>query len=395
MVGIAEVLQVIRPVTGGMLGHVALLLEGLDTARFQLTVACPPEERLLRCLKRAGVSRIFPLDVGDGIRPFTDLYVTWQLCRLLCRHCFSLIHAHGAKAGLVARLAVAAATRVCPPGPRVVLSLHNEIFPSTRSQRMHKWRHFMERRLLPYTTHFIAVSPSIAAELINEIGCPPQRVSIIPNGISLEDIGCSAGYISTVGRWGWGPEAFVVAVVARLTAEKGIDILLAALPRVLSRAPQLRVVIAGDGPKAKELQEETARRGLTGYVKFLGFQKDIFGLLFRCDGFVLPSFTDAWPLSLMEAMAAGLPVVASRVGGIPAMVKEGETGLLVDPGDIGQLAAALVQLATNRDAARKLGEEAAKWARKQFDARYMITRIQAVYEQVLSAETAQGLTACQ
>lgn len=393
---ILQILQVIRPAAGGMLTHLRILLDGLNRAGHEITVACPVEEKMMQCIRDAGISRILPLDTGDELRPLVDPVVVWRFSRFLHRHPFDIVHAHGAKAGLITRLALNYGSKLDYP---IVVSYHNEILPASRHVQKRRLRCLMEKRLVKDTSHFIAVSPSIKDELIQDIGCPEERVSFIPNGISMAELAPASLGVEARERtrsiWGWPQETdvFVVGTACRLTQEKGMDILLRAAFQAVKVEPSLRFVIIGDGPLAEDIKEDVKTSGLHDYLRFLGFCDDAWNLFPALDAFVLPSRTEGWPLSIMEAMALGLPVIATEVGGIPEMVESGKTGILIQPEDVNGLSQALVNLARNRPLVNKLGKAAAIYAREHFDANTMIAKVEAVYCQILRGRSlGEGVT---
>lgn len=380
-----------RPAAGGMLTHLELLLKGLGQAGYELTAACPVEELVLQRLRAAGVFRILPLDVGDALRPWFDPLVIGKFARFLQEHPFDILHAHGAKAGLITRLALNWRSRLAYP---VIVSCHNEILPDSRHPRYRRARWLVEKYLARYTSHFIAVSPGIQDELIRVIGCPPHKVSFIPNGIELPESqnreGEAAVRSAYRALWGWPADSgsFVVGTACRLTWEKGVDVLLQAAGLAVGREPSLRFVIIGDGPMVDELQQAAASQGLGPFVSFLGYQEHARTMFPAFDAFALPSRSEGWPLSVMEAMAAGLPVVAARAGGPAYMIDSGRNGILVSPGDPQKLAEALILLARDREWAKELGRAAADYARRHFSAERMVSQVEMVYRRLLEGKQA-------
>lgn len=377
-----------------MLTHLELLLRGLGLCGYDLTVACPVEELVLQKMRAAGITRLLPLDVGDTPRLWLDPLVIGQLSRFLKVHPFDIIHAHGAKAGLITRLALNWRGRLSYP---VIVSYHNEILPPSRQSRQRKVRYLMEKYLVKYTSHFIAVSPGIRDELINIIGCPPAQVSLIPNGIELTELetGERQAEVRRAYRasWGWPDDDqwFVVGTACRLTWEKGPDLLLEAANLAVRKEPSLRFVIIGDGPMAAELQQAARSYGLAAFVRFLGYRDNARRIFPAFDAFVLPSRTEGWPLSVMEAMALGLPVIAADVGGLPHMIDSGCSGILISPGLVQELAEALILLARDRERAKELGRRAAVHARSHFSGEVMVERVKEVYDQVLRWTSASPL----
>ncbi len=148
----------------------------------------------------------------------------------------------------------------------------------------------------------------------------------------------------------------MLVAAGRLTRQKGFDLLLQALPAVVAQMPDLRLLIAGEGPERRALAGQAARLRLQERVRFLGARDDLEALFAAADGFVLPSRSEGSPYVLLEAMALGLPVVATEVGGVPAMLDGGANGLLVRAEDPPALAAAILRLVQFPQAAKRRAE---------------------------------------
>ena len=176
----------------------------------------------------------------------------------------------------------------------------------------------------------------------------------------------------------------LIGAVGRLSPEKGQNVLLQALPSVLAAFPQAACVLAGEGPARAALEAEARRLGIGDRVVFLGLRRDVPMVLAALDLFVQPSIYEGFGLSLLEAMAAGLPVVASRVGGIPELIEDGRTGLLVPPQDPMALAGAVVRLLGDSEGARRLGEAAASRSRERFSLGRVADRVDALYRNILA-----------
>lgn len=184
--------------------------------------------------------------------------------------------------------------------------------------------------------HAVVANSQAAAAQLRREGVPSRKIHVIPNGI---DLGAFAH--RTPKPAAAGPR---IITVANLRPEKGHDTLLAAAARVAQVRPDAEWSIVGDGPLRTTLEQAVAARGLDGRVRFLGERRDVPALLAASDIFVLPSRWEASPNALIEAMAAGLPVVATRVGGIPELVDDGATGMLVESGDDAALSSAILAL---------------------------------------------------
>jgi glycosyltransferase involved in cell wall biosynthesis len=170
-----------------------------------------------------------------------------------------------------------------------------------------------------------------------------------------------------------------IAVVANLRAEKGHDVLIDAAPRIVAAHPEVEFVFAGDGPQAAALVDRARARGIADRIQFLGQCRNVPEILASTDLFVLPSRTEALPNAVIEAMAAGLPVVASDVGGIPELIAHGTSGWLVPPGHSDALADAIVALLDDSALARKLGAAAADRVSREFGFGRLVDRMERLY----------------
>lgn len=218
----------------------------------------------------------------------------------------------------------------------------------------------------------VANSTAAAAQLASE-GVPAARVRLIPNGVD------TSRFISRAP----GAALRRITMVANLRAEKGHDILIDAAPRILAAHPDAEFVLAGGGPLAEALAARVRSRGVADRVRFLGECRNVPDVLADTDLFVLPSRSEALPNAVIEAMAAGLPVVASDVGGIPELVTQGVTGLLVPPGDAQALASAVNHLLDHPEQASELGRAARDHVTREFSFDRLVTRMQHLYLSII------------
>jgi glycosyltransferase involved in cell wall biosynthesis len=190
----------------------------------------------------------------------------------------------------------------------------------------------------------IAVSDDVARSVHRDLRPPRHKVITIPNGVELERNGARVDRGSVRDGLGIPRDAKILIVVAKLMEQKGHLFLLRALPIVCERVDNLQVVLAGEGPLAQSLAAAAADLGVANRVHFVGNRRDISDLLAASDLFVLPSLWEGLPMALLEAMASGLPVVATEVSGSREVVTDGETGWVVPPADAERLAEAIVTL---------------------------------------------------
>ncbi|MGA2700254.1 MAG: glycosyltransferase [Isosphaeraceae bacterium] len=297
---------------------------------------------------------VFALGAPSGLKP--SLIV--KLAAIFRRWRPDVVHTHDQRAlfyaGPAARLIGV---------PMVVHTRHGrDVHASPRQTTMFRW-------LTRLVDRFVCVSEEVAA-LSRRQGIDESRLRTILNGIDI-------------GRFGFhGPDASgPVLTVARLSPEKDVANLVRAAAMALERAPDLRVEVAGGGPCREELGRLAAELGVADRIAFLGEVRDVPAVLARARMFVLPSRSEGIPLTVLEAMARGLPVVATRVGGLPEVVEEGVTGLLVPPADPAALAAAMVELWCDPDRRDRLGHAGRRRAEECFDIRRMVAQYESLYRQ--------------
>jgi len=226
--------------------------------------------------------------------------------------------------------------------------------------------------------HRIAANSTSAADRLRAEGVPAERILVIPNGIDATAFPARE-YPARPRR---------LAAVACLREEKRLDVLLAAAPRILARYPDAEIRIAGDGECRGALEAQARTLGVSGRVTFLGHRDDVADLLTASDIFVLPSRAEAFPNAVMEAMASGLPVVASDVGGIPELVDDGRTGRLVPPGEPETLAEAVLGLMDDPARAAELGRAGRRRVDTTFSMDRMVDRFERLYMEELDARLA-------
>jgi glycosyltransferase involved in cell wall biosynthesis len=231
-----------------------------------------------------------------------------------------------------------------------------------------------ERWLWPLAHHLICNSRALKSTLINGCGVPAARITAIPNGVDTD-------YFQPAASSAAGPTG--VLSVARMVPDKDHDTLLAAFRLTALALPAAELWLVGDGPLLPEVQERTCQLGLSQRVQFLDPREDLRPLLHQASLLVLSSRTEALPNVVLEAMAAGLPVVATRVGGVPELVLPGVTGWLAEPGDALGLAAAMGQVLADPETRQAMGRAGRQRARQEFSLKTMTQRHQAVLDHLL------------
>ena len=266
-------------------------------------------------------------------------------------------------------LASALAARV----PAVVASVHSAVPCHTN-----RWVLWQQRLLSARIDRYLAVSSSVAERCAEWFGWPPGRFTVITNGIEVDAV---SGGTRWAGRTQLGvPEDVpLVLALARLDPVKGLDTLVRAAVDV----PDAIFVLAGDGPERATLTDQIAAAGLTDRVRLPGHIADTPNLLAACDLLVLPSRSEGLPLSLLEAMAAGVPIVATDIPGIAAVIDSGRTGMLVPVDDAEALAATISAALADSEMRHRLADAARIEVREHYRAQVMVDQIEQLYAAVL------------
>jgi glycosyltransferase involved in cell wall biosynthesis len=331
-------------------------------------------------LEQAGIRCLLVPSLRRPLRPFADLRALGALLRLMRAESPSIVHAHTSKAGILGRLA-AWMVRI----PIVIHTPHGHVFYG-HFGRPASWLFLQVERLWARgTARLIALTEAERDEHLERHVGTPDRFRVIPSGIDLQPFWNVADGV------GPRPQGFqcpvgtrIVGSVGWLTSVKGHRVLIEALARLKPAHPDLHAVILGGGPLEDELTMVAARLGVGEAVHFLGMRRDVPACLAAMDLFVLPSLNEGMGRALVEAMAAGRPVVASRVGGVPAIVHDRQNGLLVPPGDPAVLANTIEELLRRPDWARELGSAGRKTIDLRFGAREMVRAVEAVYDECLA-----------
>jgi glycosyltransferase involved in cell wall biosynthesis len=242
-----------------------------------------------------------------------------------------------------------------------------------------------ERWLMRHTDAVVASAGSVRAFYVDQIAADPAAVEVIYNAVDWSQLETTTSRESFRAAVGVPADAPVAGIIARLTEQKAHRVLFDAIAEApaLSR---LHLIVVGDGELRADLHDRASTLGIHGRVHFLGARRDLGDILNAIDVFVMPSFWEGLPLSLVLAMGAGLPVVASRVAGIPEVVQDGVSGLLVTPGNDQELGAALARAIDDPAAARAMGQQAAAFVRPRFGVDGYIASVTALYDRLLAAK---------
>jgi glycosyltransferase involved in cell wall biosynthesis len=314
-----------------------------------------------------------------------DVRALAELVRILRRDRPALVHTHAAKGGTLGRVAVMLAYPRRRRRPAVVHTFHGHSLTGYFSSRTATFYRAIERFLARRTDVFVAVSAEVRDDLVGLGVAPPGQFEVIPVGMDLapftDDAHRAARRQAVRSQWGAGDEDAVVTLVARLVPIKRVDRFLATAA-LLAERPNTRFVIVGDGELRDELQASEPVRALGDRLVWAGFRSDIPDVCFASDVVVLTSDNEGTPVSLIEAQAAGTPVVSMDVGGVRSVVLDGETGRLA--GDPQGLAAAIAELLDDRARAAAMAVRGREHALAAFGVERLVDDHDRLYRRLLA-----------
>jgi glycosyltransferase involved in cell wall biosynthesis len=369
---------------GGPAIHVTLLTAHMRPPAFHSTLVCgrvgPHEGDMAYLAEAYGVAPVYMPELGRELSPWRDLITLFKLWRLMRQHRPDVVHTHTAKAGFVGRLAAWLA-RV----PVRVHTFHGHVFHGYFGPRKTALFLALERLTAHLTDRLITISPALKEELASVYHvAPAEKIAVVPLGLDL------SAYLSTPRHQGafrhqfdLPANALLVGIVGRLVPIKNHALFLQAAQRVRQSRPDTHFVIIGDGELRESLVAQAEALGLAGAVTFTGFLRDLRPVYSDLDLLVISSDNEGTPVSIIEALAAGVPVVSTAVGGVPDLLDGGHFGALVPPGNADTLAQAmLARLNTPPPDQHDLRQRVAA----QFGIDRLVTDLGALYRDLLASK---------
>ena len=354
-----------RLIDGGAVN--ALVPIATDIEGFDVTVGYGAEvdRHHVETLQEAGVTtKQFPLI--RHYNPVTAAGAVLTVARYIQAHEFDFVHTHSTEAGIIGR----AAARLAGT-PNVVHTIHGVPFTEDRNGTLNWFVERCETGVAPWTDAMVSIADVITEEYLERGIGRPEQYRTIPYGIELDRFGEARPADDLPGS------GVRVLMASRLVEGKGVDVLLDATTHL--DADDVTILVAGDGPLRDQLEREITSRGLEELVSLLGYRDDVHEVMAACDVLVLPSFREGTPFVIMEAMAAGLPVVATDVAGIPEQVEHGTSGYLVSPGDDAELASRITELVDDREKRERFGADGSERS-DRFTRERMVRDYQSLYE---------------
>ncbi len=390
----AEPVRVLRVIArlnmGGPALHVSYLTAGLAKRGYETTLVAgslaPGEDSMAFIADGLGVDVVRIDELHREISPARDVVAAVRLARLIRKLRPHILHTHTAKAGAVGRVAALLAGDARPPV--VVHTFHGHVlrgyFDPLRTRAFRQ----LERTLARSTTALVAVSPQVRDDLVELDVAPATRFAVVRLGIELDQRVASGtnGRGETRRVLGIGERPFTVGWIGRMTGIKRTDDVLLAFKALRDRGIDARLCLIGDGPDRDRVERHAHELGVMRETLFLGYQEQVASFFSAFDVFILPSANEGTPVTAIEALAAGKPVVATRVGGIPDVVRDGEDGFLVASGDVEALADRLAQLATDDELRKRMGDAARSRVRERYSVERLVDDVDRLYRSLLEAE---------
>src|SRR5581483_11111883 len=388
---VTEPIRILRVIArlnvGGPALHVAYLTKGLEALGYETTLVAgrvgSREDSMEYAASELGVAPVFLPNLQREIAVGRDLSSVRILRELIREHRPHIVHTHTAKAGAVGRLA--AITSRLPQPPVVVHTFHGHVLRGYFNPAATAAFTQVERRLATRTDRLIAVSPEVRDDLVALGVAPASKFEVIRLGLDLaaRTVADEAVARDLRAQLGIGDGSLAVAWLGRMTGIKRLDVLLHAFASLRRRGTDAHLVLAGDGPLRESLERLAADLAIADRTHFVGMRKDVAAVYGAADVVALTSANEGTPVSLIEALASGTPVVSTDVGGVRDVVLD-DTGFLVADGDAEGVAAALARFADDPDLRARFGEAARERTIERFSVERLVDDVDGLYQRLLA-----------
>lgn len=349
-------------------GYSSLLVSGRESSR---------EGNMLALAERLSVEPISVPSLQREVSLLSDLAAIWRLTRILRRQKPQIVHTHTAKAGTLGRIAAWLA--------RVPVRVHTHhghtlygYFPSWKTRLFTS----VEKLLGRITTHLVTVSPQVRNDLIAAGITSPDHITVIPLGLDLDPLAVLDERKGFRKQLGLSPTTPLIGIVARLVPVKGHVHLLQAVRRLFEKGSQFAVAIVGDGELGAELRREVRKSGLEERVIFAGFVEEMADVYADLDVLVLSSLNEGLPVAAIEALASGIPIVSTRVGGVPDLLDGVDSAIMVPPADPPALAHALETVLEGLPAYKEMAQKHRPRTREQFSLERLAENVDGLYRRL-------------
>lgn len=373
---------------GGPTLHVAYLTKGLEGRGYSTTLVAGSlargEDSMAFAAEELGVEAVTVPSLHRDLSAVYDPISVQKLVEIIRRVRPHIIHTHTAKAGAVGRFAALLAGDARPPV--IVHTYHGHVLRGYFDPAHTIVFREIERFLARSTTRLIAVGPEVRDDLVALGVAPPEKFAVIRLGIDLEArVGDGSGGARLRRVFGIPEDRFVVGWIGRMTGIKRVPDVLLTFRRLLDRGVDAQLCLVGDGPERTRLEEQAREVGIARRTLFVGYQRDVAPYFELFDAFLLPSANEGTPVSAIESLAGRRPVVATAVGGVPDVVRDGVDGFLAGVGDLDALADGLARLAADAELRAAFGDAGRANVVPRYRVSRLIDDVDALYRDLLAA----------
>ena len=380
-----------RMVKGGAQENTLLTVVNLNKNRYQASLvtgpSIGPEGEIESKARQLGVDLTIIPELVREISPIKDAIALYKLYRFIKKGKYDIVHTHSSKAGILGRIAAKLA------GVRIIVHTpHSHVFYGYYGRFVTQIFVWIERFAARFTDRIISLTPLETKEHLQFRVGSPSQFTVVYSGVELKPfLNVIINKEQKRQELGLNESDKVCIFVARLVPVKGHQYLISAMPKILESVPSAKLILVGDGELRDTLEKQSSLLGVKKNVIFTGLRDDIPELLAISDLFVLSSINEGMGKVLVEAMAVRLPVVATNVGGVSAVVVEGETGILVPPKDPKALSDAIIRLLNDTDMSNRMGEAGRKRVDPDFGVEAMIEKIENIYEELIAQKMSKTI----
>lgn len=369
---------------GGPATHVTLLNEGLTRLGYECLLVTGMETAREGTLKDEVAARNLSMEIipslGREISLNQDIVTLLKLYQLMRQWQPDIVHTHTAKAGFVGRIAARLAGV-----PLVVHTFHGHVFHGYFNPIKTRFFIELEKFCAKLSDRIITISDRLKTEIL-EFGITyPEHIQIIPLGLELNRLNTVCKPKLFHQEFGLTPDIKLVGAVGRMVPIKNLHLFLDAAAIAHQQNPLIRFVLVGDGELRTELENHAEKLNISPVVIFAGWRRDLAQVYADLNAVVISSDNEGTPASLIEAMAAGCPVISTAVGGVPDFVKNGETGRLVPPRDPAALAAAMLNLFAEPQKTEQMAQKAKSMVLKQYNSERLVADIDNLYQSLINS----------
>ena len=388
--GRIRILRVIARLNmGGPAIHVANLAAGLEDRGYSTTLVAGSlargEDSMAFLAERLGIPVVGVPELQREVSLLDDARSVRRVASIIRDVRPHILHTHTAKAGAIARAAALGSGKARPP--IVVHTFHGHVLKGYFDPARTAVFRQVERNLARASDVLVAVSPEVRDELVEQGVAPREKFAVIRLGIPLEErLGDTTADLDYRRLYGIPRDAFIVGWVGRMTGVKDTGAVLEIVRGTRERGIDAVLVMVGDGPDRERLEQLAHDLGIARATYFVGYQSEVAGYYRLFDAFLLPSVNEGTPVSAIEALASGTPVVATRVGGVPDVVRDGVDGFLVETGDVEGAAERLGILAADPALRARLGESGRARVLERYSVARLVDDVDRLYRSLLAAK---------